>query len=898
MPLPRVRQLLDHQLDRPLTLVCAPAGFGKTTQLSDWLAHCGWPSTWLSLDERDNDPAVFLAYVITAIRRLFPAVCTATAALLQAAQLPPLGVLSAAFVNDIDSIADGELPAGQRFLLVLDDYHLIHNLAVHQLVDDLLQHPPRPLHLVLSTRHDPPLALGAQRARGRMVEVRMAALRFEADETAAFMQQAVHSPVDRETVSLLAKRSEGWVAALRFAALAMNMSGGARAGTPSMPEVVIGSRLIMEYLLNEVLARLPLAMQAFLLQTAILRRLNGSLCDALTAQGDAGLHGQQHLEWLERENVFIVALDDQRHWYRYHHLLQQLLQEELERQVSTEAIAELHGRASAWCAANGYVEDAIMHALAAGDETAAAELVETHRHALMNREQWQVLERWLQLLPRPLIEQRAELLVAEAWLLQSRWRIADTSARLARVETIMQQELPPPGHSAGVAALMGEIETLRSHVAFHQADFHSQLAYAKQALAHTPVSSSSVRGHAWMDYAVAQYLLGDTRGWRATVHEALQEDRLHGNSFPMRVLQAYCFLTWMDADLAGLQEGAGYLLRLAEERELALGSAWGHYFRGCAAYQLDDLDAAAKDFAAVTDSPYSAHGFTYLQAAFGLASVHLARGEWQQAQDLANAVLRYAWERGDQDIMDEAKAFQAYAALQLGRRAEAQRWAAGCDRQRPLIPLIMFHAAPVTLAKVLLQQATAQSLAEAAEWLLRLRTFAAVTNNTRFAIEVQALEALLYHARRQKAAAVEALERALLAAEPGGLLRVFIDLGPEMAALLAQLPEESAGRAYAHRILAARAAGEDGNPPHMGRGMANAANGGLDGLHASLSRRELEVLELLALRLTVKEVAERLVISELTAKRHTSNIYQKLGVNRRRDALAAAQARGLLGARW
>ena len=250
MPLIRVRRLLDHQLDRPLTLVCAPAGFGKTTQLSDWLAHCGRPSTWLSLDEQDNDPAVFLSYVIAAIRRLFPHACTTTAELLQGTELPPLDVLSATLVNEIDSIADfstagsgtagSELPEGQRFLLVLDDYHLIRSLNVHQLLDDLLQYPPRSLHLVISTRHDPPLALAAQRARGRMVDVRMAALRFSAAETGEFMQQAVHAPVDQATIDVLAKRSEGWVAALRFAALAINMSAGAYEGTAETPEPATG----------------------------------------------------------------------------------------------------------------------------------------------------------------------------------------------------------------------------------------------------------------------------------------------------------------------------------------------------------------------------------------------------------------------------------------------------------------------------------------------------------------------------------------------------------------------------------------------------------------------------------------------------------------------------------
>ncbi len=735
VPLLRVRQTLDYQLNRPLTLVCAPAGFGKTTLLSDWLANCPWPSAWLSLDGQDNDPAVFLAYLIAAIRKLFPAACAATSTLLQAAELPPLPVLSATLINDIDSLADGdELPEGQRFLLVLDDYYLIHNLDVHQVLNDLLLHPPRSLHLVIGTRHDPPISLASQRARGQLVEIRMATLRFNAGETAAFVQQAVHSPLDQQRIDVLAKRADGWVAALRFAALALNMQDGDQ----PVAETLLDHGVIMDYLLSEVLARLPVATQEFLLRTAILKQLTGSLCDAMTGQGESNWNGQRHLQWLEQQNVFTIALDEQGQWYRYHHLLQRLLQDQLERRSSAHEMADLHSRASVWYATNGYLEDAITHALAAGDEMMAAQLVETHRHALMNHEQWQSLERWLQLLPRRLIEERVELSMAEAWLLQSRWRIADTLVLLERVEARMQQAPLPEPHRT---YLQSEVDTLRSHVAFHHADLNSQSTYARRALEHLPMAYSSVRGHAWMDYAVARFLLGDTEGWRATVHEALNEDKLHGNAFPTRVLQGHCFLTWMDADLAGLEQAATYLLKLAGERELALGETWGHYYLGCAAYQANDLAVAEREFGAVTGRRYLAHGFTYLQASFGLATVLLARDDSKQAQAAVNSVLAFAWERGDQSIMEEAKAFQAYVAWRLGRKAEARRWAAGYDRKQPLIPMIMFHAAPITLAKILLSQGTTQSLAEADDWLRHLHRFVGETHNTLFMIEVLALQA-------------------------------------------------------------------------------------------------------------------------------------------------------------
>jgi LuxR family maltose regulon positive regulatory protein len=890
VPLLRARQTLDYQLDRPLTLVCAPAGFGKTTLLSDWLAHCPRPAAWLSLDAQDNDPALFLTYLVAAIRTIFPAACAATLALLQALELPPPDVLSTALNNDIDLLADDPaLADGQRFVLVLDDYHLIGSLTIHQVLDDLLLHPPRPLHLAIGTRHDPPFGLAKLRARGQVAEVRVAALRFSAEETAAFLRQAVRFPLEDQTIAAVGKRAEGWAAALQFAAVALNMRGGATDGAidgaiDAAAETLLDNQLLTEYLLNEVLAQLPPSTQDFLLRTAILNRLYGPLCDALTGQEKAAGSGRQHLQWLARENVFTLALDEQGAWYRYHHLLQKLLREQLARTSSPGEVAALHRRAAAWYAEHGYVEDAIGHALAAGDEAAAAELVETHRHGLMNREQWQVLERWLQMLPQRLIEARAELSLAEAWLHQSRWRIEDTQARLDHVDVLLQREPRPQPRQT---YLRGEIDTLRSHVAFHLFDLPGQLAYAEDGLLHTPLAFSSVRGHAWMDYAVSLYLLGDP-GWRKAVHAALAEDRLHENAFPTRILQAHCFLAWMDGDLRSLQQSAAYLSKLACERELPLGTAWGHYFLGCAAYQANDLPGARQEFAAVVSRRYLAHGFTYLQASFGLATVLLAQGEAKEAQSVVDAVLAYAWERGDKSIMDEVNAFGAYMALRVGRRAEARRWAAENERQARLIPLIMFHATPITLAHILVAQHTPASLAEAASLLKRLYKFTAETYNIRFQIEVLALQALLHAAEDEEAKALAAAEAALRLAEPGGIVRVFVDLGVPMAALLVQLaaraPDEATRRAAA-RVLAAF--------PHAPQ--TPAGNG--EPIVTPLSRRELEVLRLLAERLTVKEVAERLVISELTAKRHTANIYQKLGVNRRRDALAAAQAAGLLDRR-
>ena len=661
----------------------------------------------------------------------------------------------------------------------------------------------------------------------------------------------------------------------------------------------VENRFTMEYLLSEVLARLPVTTQAFLLQTAILDRLSGPLCDALTGAVQDAEPGQRHLEWLERENIFTVALDDQGEWYRYHHLFQRLLQGQLARHYHADEIASLHSRASAWYGANGFVEDALRHALAAGDEPGAARLVETHRHTVMNHSQFQRLEQWLRLLPHQLIGERPGLLMLEAWFLQFRWQLADLPPHLDRIEALLAQTpLPEPEQSH----LRSEIDALRSYSCFYATDANGALALATQALQRAPLAYSAVRGFAWGICIGAYQLQGDFKGAQDALYASLEEDRYHGNTFPISPLIAHCTVSWMATDLIALEQSALHLLKLTDERNLPGNQAWAYHFLGCAAYQRNDLASAEQAFAAGVTKRRNAHGHAFWQGAVGLASVYLAQGAGERAQALGDSLLAAAWEMGSAGAMRDAQALQAFLALRLGRKAEAQRWAAAYDRSQPLMPMPMFSAAPLLLAKILLDQATAPSLAEAADWLSRLHEFVLTTHNTRFRIEVLALQALLHDMRGEQAAALAVLEQAVHLAEPGGLLRVFIDLGSPIAALLTTLAAQGVAPAFVARILdsfpatpvpaVAPAADTDVQPMARSSALANRT-----ALLEPLTRREQEVLELLAQQLTAEEVAQQLVISTYTVKRHRANIYQKLGVNRRRDALAAAQALGLLAHR-
>lgn len=895
--LARAQQRLAETLDRPFTLVCAPAGFGKTTLLCEWIANSNRPSAWLSLDERDSDPATFLSYLIAAIRTVFPGACPETKSLLNISTLPPISAVSATLNNEIDLLAEtGELAPGQRFILVLDDYHRISDQDVHHVVNELLLHPPRSLHLAVSARHDPPFSLHTLRMSGGMVEIRSSALRFTSAEIAAFVQKAIRTPLDAATIGQVEKLTEGWAAGLRFAALALNARDDS---DPLFTASALEHRFVMDYLSNEVFEHLQEAIQAFLMQTAVLEQLNGALCDAVLEEREDTGSGQSRLEWLESENIFTSALDDQGGWYRYHSLFRRLLLDQLERRYSVEQIAALHRRASAWYAAHAFVEEALHHAMAAGDVTGAAGIIEAYRHKALNYSQFQRLEQWLKLLPIQLIEERPGLLIIEAWLLAEHWRTPEMNALLDRTEMLMADGSLSPSEQV---ILRSEIAALRSDYCYFIGDRAELLHFARHALDITPMTLSYVRRFAWLYYLAALQLHGDFNAFQDALHTSLREDRIHGDAFPVSPLITHCAASWMNADLTTLQQSALHLLRLTHERDLFNEQSWAHLYLGCAAYQRNELERAQQAFATIVSRPYSTHGHAFWQGAFGLAAVYCAQGSYEQAQALIDSLLATAWEMGGANVLEEAQALRAYVALRRGNTADAQRWAEAYDRSQPLAPMSMFYANPLVYARILLDSSTPQSRADAEAWIKYIYDFSCETYNARVQCEMLALCALLQEMNGQRADALASLEKAVHLAAPGGLVRIFIDLGAPLVPLLVELETHTGAPEFVRNVLremsmapAAELAGSSTaarTPDLNGNGSEVRQSVFIE----PLTHRELEVLKLLAQHLTSPEIAERLVISENTVKRHRANIYQKLGVSRRRDALAVAHQNHLITA--
>ncbi len=880
---PRLENRLECGLDRDLVLVSAPAGFGKTTLVAQWLEACGGPAAWLSLHEDDANLATFLHYLIAAIRTVHADACPTTWAMLEALQEPPTEELALSLVNELCNVSPD-------FLLVLDDYHRVKSQPVHKLIETLVQHMPPSLHLVLATRADPPLPLATLRAGQKMLELRASDLRFTPDEAEAYFEQIAGLQADPALLTALAQRTEGWIVGLRLAALYLRDGGELAVPARSFDGT---SRDVIEYLVAEVLSQQPEALQEILIRSSILERFCAPLLDALIDPDlETGSHplagrGMQALEWMERANLFLVPLDDKGIWFRYHHLFRELLQHRLTSESSKQLIASLHARAADWFAARGFTEETLRHALAAGDAPRAARLVEQQRYTLMDGEDWYTLLRWVDLLPGELINDRPGLLLARAWQQQWRWQYGTMIPLLERAEDLLSRDAEATTE-AERQILRGEIDTLWSALWFARGDGPRCLEYAQRAGEHLPAALVYLRGFYFSYLAWGYQMTGQARRGIHVLEKALASEEAREVLFTSRMLLGLATIYYLSGDIRLQEQLASRLLRLAPERQLALTKPWAHLIAGVACYQQNRLDEAATHFSAVTEHPYTANSATSHACMLCLALVHQARGRAEAATLVAEESLEFALEIRHPRQMIESHAFRARLALLQGDLKAAQRWArevtAGDLPARTLFP----EVPRVTLARVLIAQGTRDSLQGASQILEEVMGIARDAHSIPHIIELLALQALVSDAQGRSQEALDLLRQSLDLAQPAGFVRVFVDLGPAMVPLLSRLAKSESDPIYIRRILAAFAPA----PPRQD-GQLRDQTAQLEAVEP-LTNREQEILELLARRLSDKEVAQALHISPYTVSKHTSNLYGKLQAAGRRQAVSKARALGIL----
>ena len=874
----RLLDRLEKNLERPLTLVSAPAGYGKTTVISCWLESCGTSSAWISLDKNDNDLRLFCSYFIAAFQSISPGFGREAQILLNAPELPTTEEFTRTLINELDQIKT-------TFILVLDDYHLIKEKAIHNLVAELLVHPPASMHLVLVTRRDPPLPMTKLRARSRMTEIRTQELRLSLAETATFLQQMTGKTVDDKIAAAFEKRTEGWVTGLRLAALSLREREDLGNIMDSLPD---DNRYVMDYLIAEILSVQPPAIQDYLLSSAILNRFCAELCEAVCTKVNqpeacCSIGGKIFISQLEQDNLFVVPLDNQGRWYRYHHLFQRLLQRQMKKRYSPNAITKLHKQAGDWFVQNNLPDEALQHFLTANDIPAAKEIVIQNRHALTNQEQWHRLEHWIGLLPKTAIDTSPELLVTNAWLCENRLKISEMIDLTIRADSLITGK----GTEKSInRQLSGEIAALKAARFFLEGKGMLALSSAKQALKTIPEPHASERAFALLVLAFSHQMTGSLKDAFSVVYKALDQADVYSYTYRARLMFSECFINWIVTDLKALKRTANQVMNFGQEYGLMESTSFAHYFLGIAHYCLNDIEAAEKHLVLGAKQGRISNINTFVHSSFALALSYQTQGLHNEAQNTAEAVIGHAIRTGNSALLKKAQAFQAELALRQGRNAEAVRWAQGYDPDS-LTAALRFYIPQLTLVKVLIVQGTKRSIKKAANLLNQMKDFYSSTHNTSCLIHVLALSALLYEAQGNEAEALSALGRALTLAEPGGLIRPFLDLGPKIMDLLSRLVRHNVAIKYVGQIITDfRKEGVDHS-----RTSAYLSEPSLGEI---LTNREIDIITLLAQRMTNKEIAKKLFISPLTVKKHSTNIYSKLSVKSRQEAVDRAKALGII----
>lgn len=873
---PRLLARLTAGLDQGVLLVSAPAGYGKSTVVNQWLDTVDLPWAWISLDEHDGHVATFLSYVLAALRSVYPDAGLAVETLLRAPTLPAPAVLADALLSDL-----ARLPG--LWLLVLDDYHAIQSLDVHALMQRVVQHMPAHVHLALTTRADPPLALDRRRGQRQLCELRGADLRFTAEEATQLLRQELGATLDDETAALLEQGTEGWAVGLHLAALSLRGQDNQAAFARKV--VQSGHQLMLDYLLAEALQGLPDDRRAALLQTALLERFCAPLVDAIQGENGAVQSGDDMVAELRRANLFLTPLDDQGTWFRYHQLFRQLLLNRLRQAHSAGAIRAMHARASAWFAREGLLDEAIVHALQADEPLQAASLVECQIHQALDREEWRQLERWIGLLPAEM-RGRPRLLLAQAWLSFIRFQFPAIAALLNSVEAALAGETAQTAEQPG-ATLPGEIATLQAAVAFGADDTEAMLRWAAEGMRQLRPEMQYAKGLATFFYITGLHATGQAT---VGIEVAQQELAIHGQypALALRVLLALCSMYLERADLPSLQGVAAPFEQMAQRTGLGLSVAWATYALSWMHYQRNDLATAELGFRKL--KAIASHGRATLDSFTGLALTLLAQGRPDEALAAVAALDARLLERGMLGLAPLAESLRQRVLLASDPTAALGR---GYRAPGGSISLQFWEQPALTQARSLIASGASDELAQAEELLAGQRVRAAACHSRRNLIEIDGLHALALAARGEEAAALAALRRAVELAAPGGAVRLLVDCGPGLAGLLEKLAGDGVAPAYVRQVLAALGAAPtaspaSSSPASTGRTIT------IDGMIESLTNREMDVLLLLAERLSDKEIAERLVLAPVTIKKHTLHIYQKLGVNNRRAAAEAARQLGLV----
>lgn len=866
VPRPHLIARMNEGLNRKLTLVSAAAGFGKTTLVSEWIATSKLPTAWLSLDEGDRDVVRFLCYFVAALQtlavpdslneRIAPDIGQNVLRALQSPQPPSNQSVLTALLNEIAGI-------DQDFMLVLDDYHVIDGQAIDEVMTFLLDHLPPQMHLVIATRENPALPVARLRVQGQLTELRASDLRFSVSEAVEFFNHSMGLDLSDDELLALEDRTEGWIAGLQLAAISLK----GQEDSSSFIQSFTGSHhFVLDYLLEEVLHQQPQAIQTFLLRTSILNRMCGALCDALMEEVSAS--GQDTLSYLERANLFIVPLDNKGHWYRYHHLFSELLRQRRTVKLGEgkQNAAEDHIRASQWYEENGLMFEAFQHAALANDIVRAERLIHHGGTPLHSRSVSAAIVDWLASLPEETLDRRPSLWVLYASMLLVSGQTTGVEGKLLAAEAALQGV----EEDAHTRDLHGRMATARATLALTRYQADEMIAQSRRALAMLAEENFSFRATANWTLGSGYQFMGNRAAAGAAFREAFSISKTSGEVFNL-VLACISLgqIQKSENQLHQAAENFRYILDMAEEQPLQIFSE-AHLGLANILYEWNDLESAQKHGKSSLDlaNQYDNEIDRFVVCNLFLSRLKIAQGDFDAASDILEEAGQIVHQKNFVHRMPEIAAEKVLLHIRQGNLTEAAYLADSFDL-------------PLSKARVFLARG---DMAEAVVILADLRRQMEERSWQDERLRVMVLQALAWEAQGDEERALQVLQEVLVLAEPEGFIRLFIDEGPPMQALLSKAVSKEILLQYTARLLAA----------FRMEAQMNCKDSSFDILVEPLTERELEVLRHLAQGLSNREIGERLFIALDTVKGHNRRIFAKLQVQRRTEAILRARELGLL----
>ena len=874
----RIIDTLENNAILPLSIISAGAGFGKSTAVSDWLEKTSYLNTWISLDKEHNDFRTFLFYLIAAIEKIFPGTMISTGNMLKFGDLPPFESVFTSFINEICSI-------DQDFILVMDDFHHLRETKIHRFFDEWLRFPPPNVHLSIITRRDPPLDISSLRNSGQMIEIRMKDLCFSNVEIADLFNNILGIELNDQTINTLQEQTEGWIIGLRLTSMAIKEEKDI---DKIIQTLDFGINSVSDYLISEVLSKQPESMIQRLIESSVLNRFCSELIEEIAMGNNELKEGDADkidlIEWLIKSNMFLTSLDSEQKWFRYHHLFQQLLQNQLIKRRTTKQIFEIHRLASLWFEKNNFIDEAIEHSLKAQNPDRAITIIEKKWEETFDKDLWYQVEGWLDMIPEEDLLQSVNLLLARLWILQKKHRVSEIPALIDLINSIKAKRTDKEEGYIAFAKCMIHLFTGKNQKA---------LDYAEKALQLIPKTHYIFRADTYGWWTVAMQVNGRGEEAVRSAKEALKNIDPPGEPVQLaRRTMHPNFVYMANADLSSMKRNLNAFFTLPNNSEYMLAFGW--YFRASVSWWSNELEEARKGFEEVISRKYQCRPRIVIEAYICIAIALQELNRPTEADRAIDSGVQFAEYSQDPVNINIITSGKIRLKLLQGELGTAEKWFKATKHDKLDVSMLWWvEVSAITQCRVLIAINTKESLEQAGELLKNHKEYSESVFNKLRIIEIVVLQARVSLKLKRENDAKDALKYALELAEEGYVIRPFVEGGADLKELLLLLKKQQIRVGFIDMILA-----NIKNIPvvsiqtkvHLTQIHKSKHNN----QYVAFTRKETEVLTCVSDGLRNQEIADKLFNSEQTIKKHLSNMFQKLQVRNRLNLIAKAKELGML----